>query len=161
MNKGLHPDDITRMVHLPPYLADHPYLQEFYGTVEWSVKGVYCNYIGWFNGKWMLCFSFMILATISIMVSRASHSTASNGNCWSLPGHGWLGRRASENVWKDEQSVLWWQPSVDPRIGWSFNCNKKLRLCCKGTKGTVLTVCPFKYIYLKYIFCCRTSNARL
>ena len=80
MNKGLHPDDITRMVHLPPYLADHPYLQEFYGTVEWSVKGVYCNYIGWFNGKKMLLISFIILAPILIMVSRASLSTASNGD---------------------------------------------------------------------------------
>ena len=31
--------------------AEHPFLQELYGTVEWSVKGVYCNYIGWYTGK--------------------------------------------------------------------------------------------------------------
>ena len=24
---------------------------EFYGTVEWSVKGIFCNYMGWFSGK--------------------------------------------------------------------------------------------------------------
>ena len=27
------------------------YPTEFYGTVEWSVKGVFCNYMGWFSGK--------------------------------------------------------------------------------------------------------------
>jgi len=51
MNKGLYPDEITRKVVLPPYLAEHPFLQEFYGTVEWSVKGIFCNYMGWFSGK--------------------------------------------------------------------------------------------------------------
>ncbi len=51
MNKGLYPDEITRKVRLPPYLAKHPYLQEFYGTVEWSVKGVFTTYMGWFSGK--------------------------------------------------------------------------------------------------------------
>ena len=51
MNKGLFPDEITRKVTLPPHLSDHPFLQEFYGTVEWSVKGVFCTYMGWFSGK--------------------------------------------------------------------------------------------------------------
>ena len=51
MNKGLYPDEITRKVHLPPYLAEHPFLQEFYGTVEWSIKAVFANYMGWFSGK--------------------------------------------------------------------------------------------------------------
>ena len=51
MNKGLYPDEITQKVTLPPHLANHPYLIEFYGTVEWSVKAVFCNYMGWFSGK--------------------------------------------------------------------------------------------------------------
>ena len=51
MNKGLYPDEITRKVQLPPYLAEHPFLQEFYGTVEWSIKAVFANYMGWFSGK--------------------------------------------------------------------------------------------------------------
>ena len=51
MNKGLYPDEITRKVLLPPYLANHPFLQEFYGTVEWSIKAVFANYMGWFSGK--------------------------------------------------------------------------------------------------------------
>ena len=51
MNKGLYPDEITKKITLPPHLQNHPYLQEFYGTVEWSVKGVFCTYMGWFSGK--------------------------------------------------------------------------------------------------------------
>ncbi len=50
MNKGLTPDEIVRKVKLPSDVAKHPYLQELYGTVEWSVKGTYAGYIGWFNG---------------------------------------------------------------------------------------------------------------
>ena len=51
MNKGLYPDAITQKVQLPKHLRKHPFLQEFYGTVEWSVKAVFCNYMGWFSGK--------------------------------------------------------------------------------------------------------------
>ena len=87
MNKGLHPDDITRMVHLPPYLAEHPFLQEFYGTVEWSVKGVFCNYIGWYNGKRIIHKLNRQRVAIKIMVFRESFSVASNGDYRSLSGN--------------------------------------------------------------------------
>jgi len=50
MNQGLHVDDIVQRVHLPPKLASHPYLQEFYGTVEWSVRSIFTGYLGWFSG---------------------------------------------------------------------------------------------------------------
>ncbi|XP_071089046.1 linear primary-alkylsulfatase-like [Haliotis cracherodii] len=50
MNKGLLPDEIAAKVRLPEHLATHPYLIELYGTVEWSVKGVFNTYIGWFSG---------------------------------------------------------------------------------------------------------------
>ncbi|XP_067651706.1 linear primary-alkylsulfatase-like [Haliotis asinina] len=50
MNKGLLPDEIATKVRLPEHLATHPYLIELYGTVEWSVKGVFNTYIGWFSG---------------------------------------------------------------------------------------------------------------
>ena len=36
---------------LPSTMRDHPYLQEFYGTVEWSSKEVFNHYMGWFGGK--------------------------------------------------------------------------------------------------------------
>ena len=51
INKYVHPDEAaTKLIKLPKGLAEHPYLQQFYGTVEWSVKGVYSQYLGWFSG---------------------------------------------------------------------------------------------------------------
>jgi len=51
MNKGLTAQEIADIVELPPHLINHPYLIEYYGTVEWSVKAVYHGYIGWFSGR--------------------------------------------------------------------------------------------------------------
>lgn len=50
INKGYVPDDVVKHVTLPDKLAMHPYLREFYGTVAWSVKGVFQLYLGWFSG---------------------------------------------------------------------------------------------------------------
>ena len=51
MNKGLTPDEIAEIVsQLPPHLANHPWLGEFYGTVKHSVRQIYQGYLGWFNG---------------------------------------------------------------------------------------------------------------
>ena len=50
MNEQRYPDDIARLVRLPATLAGHAHLQEFYGRVDWSAKGVYDGYNGWFSG---------------------------------------------------------------------------------------------------------------
>ncbi|MFN0087556.1 MAG: alkyl/aryl-sulfatase [Blastocatellia bacterium] len=51
MNRGLTPDEIVEVVaHLPPHLASHPWLGEFYGTVKHSVRQIYVGYLGWFEG---------------------------------------------------------------------------------------------------------------
>ena len=50
INKGMHPDDIVRRVRLPEKLAKKPYLEELYGTVAWSAKGLFAGYMGWFSG---------------------------------------------------------------------------------------------------------------
>ena len=51
MKKGERPDELVAHVKLPPQLAASPYLQEFYGTVEWSVRGIYSDHLGWFDGN--------------------------------------------------------------------------------------------------------------
>ena len=50
MNKGLLPDDLVAVVKLPPHLADHPWLGDFYGGVPHSVRQIYVGELGWFNG---------------------------------------------------------------------------------------------------------------
>ena len=49
LNDGHEVDEIVEKVKLPPALASHPYLQELYGTVEWSVRGIIERYLGWFD----------------------------------------------------------------------------------------------------------------
>jgi len=50
INRGLTPDELVEAVKLPSHLAEHPFLQEFYGKVEWSVRGIFSGYLGWFDG---------------------------------------------------------------------------------------------------------------
>jgi alkyl sulfatase BDS1-like metallo-beta-lactamase superfamily hydrolase len=50
INKGYAPDDVVKHVTMPDKLRLHPHLREFYGTVPWSVKGVFQLYLGWFSG---------------------------------------------------------------------------------------------------------------
>jgi alkyl sulfatase BDS1-like metallo-beta-lactamase superfamily hydrolase len=50
INRGLTPDELVQTVKLPPHLASHPYLQEYYGKVAWSVRGIFNGYLGWFDG---------------------------------------------------------------------------------------------------------------
>ena len=40
LNKGAHPNEIGEKINIPKELLEHPYLQEFYGTVEWSAKAI-------------------------------------------------------------------------------------------------------------------------
>ena len=51
MNKGMHPQDIVGHIRLPDALAKDSYLQELYGTVEWSSRSVFDQYMGWFSGE--------------------------------------------------------------------------------------------------------------
>lgn len=51
MNKGDSIDDIVEKVQLPPHLRDHPYLQQFYGTLPWAIRAVFHHYVGWFDGR--------------------------------------------------------------------------------------------------------------
>lgn len=50
MNHGLIPDQLVEVVKLPPHLAEHPWLGEFYGTVNHSVRQIYVGLIGFWQG---------------------------------------------------------------------------------------------------------------
>lgn len=51
MNQGMTIDEVAEAVKLPEKWASLPYLGEFYGTVAWSVRGIYTGYVGWFDGN--------------------------------------------------------------------------------------------------------------
>ena len=48
---GERPDELVAHVKLPSALAENPFLQEFYGGVEWTVRGIYADQVGWFDGN--------------------------------------------------------------------------------------------------------------
>lgn len=52
INMGYTPDyAINELGKLPPHLFQRERLGEFYGTFKQGIKGVYDQYIGWFNGE--------------------------------------------------------------------------------------------------------------
>lgn len=51
INQGMTPDELVEYVKLPEHLAADPWLVEYYGTVEWSVRSIFNGYLGWFDGN--------------------------------------------------------------------------------------------------------------
>jgi alkyl sulfatase BDS1-like metallo-beta-lactamase superfamily hydrolase len=51
MDRGMGIEETVNQVNLPEQYLRLPYLQEFYGTVAWSVRSIYTGYLGWFDGN--------------------------------------------------------------------------------------------------------------
>ncbi|MBP1045751.1 alkyl/aryl-sulfatase [Enterococcus sp. BWM-S5] len=51
MDQGLTIDQVVAAVSLPEQLKDASYLQEFYGSTEWTIREIYGAYLGWFDGN--------------------------------------------------------------------------------------------------------------
>lgn len=49
--KGMTPDELVQKVKLPQELAKNPYLQEYYGSVAFTVRGIFAQQAGWFDGN--------------------------------------------------------------------------------------------------------------
>ncbi len=50
INQGQSIEELAQEVKLPPELAKLSYLQEYYGKVSWSVRGIYQGLTGWYDG---------------------------------------------------------------------------------------------------------------
>lgn len=50
MNRGHTPDELTALIKLPPHLANHPWLGEFYGNIANYVREIYQGELGFFQG---------------------------------------------------------------------------------------------------------------
>lgn len=50
-NQGYTMLEIAEMLELPPSLSLEWYNREYYGTVNYNIKGVYQRYLGWFSGN--------------------------------------------------------------------------------------------------------------
>lgn len=50
MDRGFTVSQCVEAVNLPDHLQGKEYLGEYYGTIEWTVRGIYSGYLGWFDG---------------------------------------------------------------------------------------------------------------
>ncbi len=50
INHGFNADEITEILELPPYLKDHPWLQEKTGELSWAIRQIYSYVVGWNSG---------------------------------------------------------------------------------------------------------------
>jgi alkyl sulfatase BDS1-like metallo-beta-lactamase superfamily hydrolase len=50
INEGRTVEQAVQSVRLPDELAGLPFLQEYYGRVDWSVRGIYRGMTGWYDG---------------------------------------------------------------------------------------------------------------
>jgi uncharacterized sulfatase len=48
--KFLTPDELVEYVKLPPHLANLDYLGDYYGSVWGTVREIYAQHVGWFDG---------------------------------------------------------------------------------------------------------------
>lgn len=51
MNEGKDIDTLASEIVLPQEYASLPYLGEYYGCVEWTVRAIFTAYLGWFDGN--------------------------------------------------------------------------------------------------------------
>lgn len=51
MNEGKDMDTLATEISLPGQYANLPYLGEYYGTVDWTVRAIFTAYAGWFDGN--------------------------------------------------------------------------------------------------------------
>ena len=51
MDTGLTIDELAHTGKLPNNLAEKPYLREFYGRVDWSVRACFVGTMVWFDGN--------------------------------------------------------------------------------------------------------------
>jgi len=51
MNLARTPDELAASIRLPAHLAGKDYLEEFYGSVAFSVRSIYAQSAGWFDGN--------------------------------------------------------------------------------------------------------------
>ena len=51
MGQGKSEDELAAEIRLAPAYAALPYLGEYYGCAEWTVRAIYNAYLGWFDGN--------------------------------------------------------------------------------------------------------------
>lgn len=106
MNQGKTAAEIAAVLRLPPHLERHAWLQPVYGTVPWSVKGIYDGYLGWFDGN---------AATLEPLspAERSRHWMEAFASGKSLPEQANAALEQGEAAWAAELADHWLRMEPD------------------------------------------------
>ncbi len=94
LNRGYTPDELVARIALPPHLASQPYLQEFYGRVDWSVRSICSGYLGWFDGDSANLDALTakerakrmcdLVGSVEALLAKAKHAQQQGDELWAL-----------------------------------------------------------------------------
>jgi uncharacterized sulfatase len=51
INRAMTPDELAEHVQLPEELAENDYLRSYYGSLSNTVRDIYAQHMGWFDGN--------------------------------------------------------------------------------------------------------------
>ena len=51
MAQGMTPDELVASIRLPEHLANQDYLADYYGAVSFTIRAIYSQSVGWFDGN--------------------------------------------------------------------------------------------------------------
>ena len=127
MNNVLGIDEIVPLVKLPAHLQDHRFLQEFYGTVEWSVRGIYDSYIGWFDGDPVNLYPISKNERAKRLADLMSRKDNDN-----LDGFELMLRYANESIKKSEEHFRTDKLPLNQELQWAFELISHAKLTCNN-----------------------------
>ena len=114
VNMDMTPDDLVRTIGLPPHLVKNENLQEIYGQLDWSIRGIYSNNLGWFSGRTERMYPLLnfekeqreikLMGGVDAVWAKAKEAMAAGDYSWAGSLIGKL--RDSELVPDDRQAEL-------------------------------------------------------
>ena len=152
MNKMLDVDDIVRAVNLPTNLQEHRFLQEFYGTVAWSVRGVYNTYIGWFDGDPVSLYPTSkkdYSKRLSELLTRKDHS--------GLEGYELLLKYANESIEKSNLNFEKNKRELNDELQWALELISYAKNSCENC---VQAKAAYVDVLIKIATTMKSANAR-
>ena len=152
MNKMLDIDDIVRAVNLPTSLQEHRFLQEFYGTVAWSVRGVYNAYIGWFDGDPVSLYPTSkkdYSKRLSELLLRKDHS--------GLEGYELLLKYANESIEKSNVNFEKNKLELNDELQWALELISYAKITCENC---VEAKAAYVDVLIKIATTMKSANAR-
>ena len=152
MNNVRDIDEIVALVKLPAHMRDHRFLQEFYGTVEWSVRGIYDSYVGWFDGDPVNLYP---LSKKEIAKRLAELMIRKNND--NLGGFELMLKYANESIEKSDKNFKANKQPLNQELQWAFELISHAKITCNNC---IKAKTAYLDILLRIATTMKNANAR-